>query len=88
MKNYINNILKISGYEIKKVCKDKFEAEPGSDKRLVGRIDLLLEDLKTRGLQCETVVDVGANMAEWSRMAKRIFSNRNERKVGKFLLRI
>jgi FkbM family methyltransferase len=51
--------------------------EIGSDKRPVGQMDSLLEDLKHRGLNCNTIVDVGANCAGWSDMAKKIFPSAN-----------
>jgi FkbM family methyltransferase len=37
------------------------------------RMDLLLQHLRKLGLRCEGVMDVGANRADWSRMAKKIF---------------
>ena len=75
MKNYIKSLFKLSGYEIKKVTNYKQTVQSDQDNRPIGRMDSLLEDLKTRGLKCETVLDVGANNAEWSRMAKNIFPN-------------
>jgi FkbM family methyltransferase len=54
--------------------KIKFAFKPYPiDKRPVGRMDSFLEDLKRRGLKCTSVLDVGANRAEWSRLAKKIF---------------
>jgi len=46
--------------------------EIGSDST-VGKMDFLLEDLKKRGLNCKTILDVGANRTQWSRMARQIF---------------
>jgi FkbM family methyltransferase len=99
MMNIINRILKLSGYEIRKVVDPnaanrvdneglkEIENEVveeqgsqiaiGSDHRPVGRMDFLLEDLKKRGLKCQTVLDVGANVTSWSRMAKNIYSSAN-----------
>lgn len=37
----------------------------------------LLEDLRARGLKCESVLDVGAHKTEWSRMAKAVFPGAN-----------
>ena len=48
-------------------------ASVGSDKRPIGRMDHLLEDLKIRGLNCKTILDVGAHSANWSRMAKKVY---------------
>lgn len=45
----------------------------GSDRRPVGRMDLLLQDLKARGFNCRAVLDVGANRTFWSRTAIRYF---------------
>ena len=45
----------------------------GSETRPVGNMKYLLEDLKFRGLECKTLLDVGANCADWSRMAKSVF---------------
>ncbi len=69
MKKIIKNILKSAGFEINKVYTDRI----GSDKRPVGRIDTFLQDIKKRGLECRTILDVGANNTIWSRMAKSIY---------------
>lgn len=45
----------------------------GSDRRPVGRMDTLLQDLKARGLDCQTVLDVGANRTFWSLTALACF---------------
>lgn len=73
MKKTIKNILKFSGYEIRKVR----QIAIGSINRPVGRMESLLEDLKIRGLLCQTILDVGANITSWSRMAKKIFTSAN-----------
>jgi FkbM family methyltransferase len=75
MKSIIKKILKLSGYEITKLPTEKVEI--ASAKRPIGRMDFLLEDLKKRGLICKSILDVGANNTNWSRMAKRIFSSSN-----------
>ncbi|MGB3852034.1 MAG: FkbM family methyltransferase [Tunicatimonas sp.] len=46
---------------------------PGSSRRPVGRVDTLLQDLKARGLACQTILDVGANQTAWSRTAAACF---------------
>lgn len=69
IKNGLKQVFKTLGYEIRK----SMSSPVGSDKRPVGRMDTLLEDLKFRGLNCQSVLDVGANNAQWSRMAKEIF---------------
>jgi FkbM family methyltransferase len=75
MKKLIKNIIKTSGYEIKRLRPKGIAI--GGDQRPVGRMDLLLEDLKKRGLNCHTILDVGANMTSWSRMARKIFPSAN-----------
>lgn len=72
MKKIIKRLFNLCGFEIRKIYKDK---EIGSDRRPVGDMELFLEDLKKRGLNCQTILDVGANRTLWSRMAKRIFPN-------------
>ena len=84
MKKIVKKFINIFGYEIKRLRRDNpkqyFDekkinfmdiASPG---RPVGKMDLFLEDLKARGLNCKAVLDVGANQANWSRMAKKIYS--------------
>lgn len=71
-KKYLKALLKKSGYEIRSI-NNRVEIEPGSSKRPIGRQDLLLQDLKKRGLQCYSIIDVGANLSNWSRMAKKIY---------------
>lgn len=71
MKRIIKKIFKLSGYEIRKLQSKIVDI--GSDQRPIGRMDLLLEDLKKRGLICQSILDVGANSTDWSRMAKKIF---------------
>ena len=75
MKKLLKNFLKSRGYEIKNLHRKK--ADIGSHYRPVGRMDYLLEDLKKRGLNCQTILDVGANITEWSRMAKKIYPSAN-----------
>lgn len=64
------NILGTGVLEIRKAVK---KHEVGSQFRPIGKMDLLLQDLVKRGLQCSMIVDVGANCTNWSRMAKKIF---------------
>lgn len=70
-KRLIKKTLNKLGYKL--INLDRLDELPGSHKRPVGRMDLLLEDLKSRGLKCKSILDVGANRATWSRMAKIIF---------------
>jgi FkbM family methyltransferase len=75
MKKIIKIILNTIVYYVKKLNQTKIEI--GSDKRPIGKMDLLLEDLKKRGLNCTTIVDVGANCANWSRIAKKVYPSAN-----------
>ncbi len=68
-KQLIRKIFKSAGFEINRI---RIPA-PATDQRPVGRMDFLLEDLKTRGLQCKSILDVGANNGQWSVMAANIF---------------
>jgi len=74
MKKIVKKILRLSGYELRKI--NPFlntEIKPGSDKRVIGDMGSLLEDLKSRGLNCKFIMDIGANKAGWSNLAKNIF---------------
>ena len=71
MKKIIKDFLKSRGYDVVKAYPKNFEV--GSDIRPVGKMDLMLEDLKKRGLNPRTILDVGANHTNWSRMAKEIY---------------
>ena len=74
MKRIIKKILKSKGYEISKITK---ETSVTDNYRPVGRMNFFLEDLKKRGLKCESILDVGANQGLWSRMAKEIYPEAN-----------
>jgi FkbM family methyltransferase len=71
MTRVVRRVLRSRGYELRRV--DEAPPEPGSDRRPVGDMEALLEDLRHRGLACATIVDVGANHTHWSRSAKRVF---------------
>jgi FkbM family methyltransferase len=82
MKNLIKTVLKKSGYEIRRTNsldseKIRQDIKIAQDQRPVGSFKLFLEDLKNRGWNCKTVLDVGANQGNWSRMAKEIFHEAN-----------
>ena len=44
------------------------------DDRPIGNMGFLLEDLKQRGLHCNSIFDVGANRTSWSTLALEVFS--------------
>ena len=73
MKSLLKKIISSTGYEIKKIQKPA----PATDSRPIGNIKHLFEDLRARGLRCNTVLDIGANGAVWSRMAKSVFHEAN-----------
>lgn len=68
-----NRMLQPLGYEIVSTHYKNTILAPGSPKRPVGKMDLLLEDLKVRGLNCRTILDVGANKTNWCRKAKKVY---------------
>ena len=70
-------MLKPLGYEIVSTYYKNKVFAVGSPERPVGRMDLLLEDLKARGLDCTTILDVGANKTNWCRKAKKVYPAAN-----------
>lgn len=46
---------------------------PASHRRPVGDFDAFLEDVRARGFRPRFVLDVGANVGRWTRMAKGVF---------------
>jgi FkbM family methyltransferase len=70
LKKSIKQVIEVLGFRLSRINTD---APVGSKERPVGHMDLLLEDLQHRGLLCASIIDVGANCAQWSRMAKKIF---------------
>lgn len=71
MKSFIKIILKQFGYEIRRIARKEVVVTP--DRRPVGKMETLLEDLRSRGLKCTAILDVGANSTLWSRMAQAVF---------------
>jgi FkbM family methyltransferase len=76
MKRFVKEIVRKSlfhfGYRISKI--DPFANKPGSVERGIGSMGGFLEDVRARGLQPEHILDVGANCAEWSWLASKIFT--------------
>jgi FkbM family methyltransferase len=79
MKKFINRQLQKFGYQIvhKNDLTFQYPSESSYSSLPIGRMDSLLADLKSRGLTCNTILDVGANITDWSRMAIRIFPTAN-----------
>ncbi len=69
MKNAIRKLLNSFGYEVRRTV--PFAA--GTQQRPIGDMQKMVEDLKARGLNCKSILDVGANRGDWSRMAKVIY---------------
>ena len=46
---------------------------PGGMYRPVGDMRTLIEDLHARGLQCSSILDVGAHRGDWSRMVRALY---------------
>ncbi len=71
MKHVIKRLFKIFGYQIGRIPYNaKKDFYYGNH---VGGMDYMLMHLKSNGLECKSILDVGANKASWSRMAKEIF---------------
>jgi FkbM family methyltransferase len=70
IKRLVQKILFYFGYSIIKISSIP---KAGSDMRPVGNMTYLLEDLKSRGLLCTSIFDIGANRGDWSRTAKKVF---------------
>ncbi|WP_395051082.1 FkbM family methyltransferase [Flavobacterium sp.] len=71
MKKKLKMFIRFFGYELKNLKTPRDSKILNN--RPVGRMDTFLEDLKIRGLECKTILDVGANSSSWSRIAKKIF---------------
>lgn len=52
----------------------------GTERPPVADMTTILEDLKARGLECSSIMDVGANCGNWSRIAAKVFP------LAKFIL--
>jgi FkbM family methyltransferase len=72
MKKYIKQILHSMGYTL---IPYKPESPQGSSERPIGNIKTFLEDIKARGFNPGSILDIGANQGDWTRMAKAVFPN-------------
>lgn len=75
IKKVLKKILNISGFEVKRITATTHLSK--SSERPVGLMSFFLEDLKARGLHCTHILDIGANRAQWSRIAKKVYTNAN-----------
>jgi FkbM family methyltransferase len=71
MKQLAKNFFRCLGYDIVALT---HPADIGSASRPVGSMKMLLEDLHFRGFHPQSILDVGGNRGEWSRMAKSVFT--------------
>ena len=74
LKAFIKKGLRSAGLELKRVPKNPVVHDW---ERPVGNMQYLLEALEKRGLNCTLIMDIGANRAGWSRMAKKIYPESN-----------
>ncbi len=70
MKTFAKEFLRRAGFELKRV---QAGPAPGSPHRPTGGVKSFLEDLNARGFAPRAIVDVGANEAGWSAIAKAVF---------------
>lgn len=71
MKKKIKRFVNFLGYELRNI---KSPTTIGAlCNRPVGSMVTILEDLRLCGLECKSILDVGANSSSWSRLAKKIF---------------
>jgi len=73
-KKLIKKLKKFYRRILKKFAKPKPEKPYLFDDKPVGSIYFLLYDLKSRGLNCNYILDVGAHSAGWASLAKKIFT--------------
>ncbi len=78
MRKLIKRFFQSLGYDLHRL---NSSPDVGSASRPVGSMKMLLEDLYHRGLNPRSILDVGANKGDWSRMAKGIF-----KEAGFFLI--
>lgn len=74
MRRIIKQIFKNFGYDIQRFDS---RTNQGCAKDPTGKIQNFLEYLRMRGFNPESILDVGANVGGWSRMAKSIFPTAN-----------
>lgn len=71
MKKKFKRLVNFFGYELRNI-KAPTTIRALSN-RPVGSMVTVLEDLRLRGLECKSILDVGANSSSWSRLVKKIF---------------
>ncbi len=71
MRQAIKKLFQSFGYEIRR------QDSQGNPILAVGNMQLFLEDLRERGFVPQSILDVGANRGNWSRMVKSVFPAAN-----------
>jgi FkbM family methyltransferase len=70
MKAFVRQTLRTMGYQILPITS---ASNAGSDRRPICNIKLFLEDIRSRSFIPSSILDVGANQGDWTRMAKDVF---------------
>ena len=76
LKRAIRNTLLRLGYDVRRNYFLPI-APAGDPDRIIGSMQLLLEDLAARGFSPVSILDVGGNLGSWSRLAKQVFPAAN-----------
>jgi FkbM family methyltransferase len=69
MKRVVKSVLRNLGYDVQRIN----VPSPGSKYRPLGDFSMFLEDVRARGFSPRFILDVGANVGDWTRMARAIF---------------
>ena len=70
MKAFVRQTLRTMGYQILPITS---ASNAGSDRRPICNIKLFLEGIRSRSFIPSSILDVGANQGDWTRMAKDVF---------------
>ena len=73
-KKLISIFRKLTGMVLKAYSQKTPWSQPPNSFVEENKMKKVLSLLKSNGLQCETILDVGANKADWSRIASQIFN--------------
>ena len=72
LKRTIRNKLLQMGYDVRRTSAFA-PARPGNPERPIGDMEFFMEDLRARGFSPDSILDVGGNHGDWSRLAKKYF---------------
>ena len=75
MKEVIKAMFRSVGLDVRRIQRapEPDETVPASPRRPIGNIELFLQDIKARGFVPRGIIDVGANLGLWTRMALSVF---------------